>query len=228
MTVKHVYVLRPRSDAEVCFRWDARVFRLLGDGIHASIVSRYLHERLHRECTFERFELGVPTQRAKDEREVGGRDVRVVPSLARLGLQIVRAFRFVQSSPVRVVREPVNLPSMVVVQKAKNELYEEQHNQCACGELSHSSYMRLRNFHREYHRDSWTRASSTLEVPFCSTSCLVRFACTFKTIFLVCFPGVFGAPLTPACLARLGTRAAVRTCATVVRPHLTSKANVSH
>ena len=81
---------------------------------------------------------------------------------------MVRAFRFVQSSPVRVVREPVNLPSMVVVQKAKNELYEEQHNQCACGELSHSSYMRLLNFYREYHRDSWTRASSTLEVPFCS------------------------------------------------------------
>jgi len=50
----------------------------------------------------------------------------------------------------------------------------------------------------------------------------------FQITFLVCFPGVFGAPLTPACLARLGARAAVRTCATVARPHLTSKANVSH
>jgi len=35
--------------------------------------------------------------------------------------------------------------------------------------------------------------------------------------FLVCFTGFFGAPLTPAGLARLGARAAIRACATVAR-----------
>ena len=48
----------------------------------------------------------------------------------------------------------------------------------------------------------------------------MRFACTVKSFFGL-FPSVFGAPLiTPACLARLGARAAIRTCATVARQRL--------
>ena len=44
-----------------------------------------------------------------------------------------------------------------------------------------------------------------------------------QIIFLICFPGVFGASLTLACLARLGARAAARTRATVARPRLMSE-----
>jgi len=39
-----------------------------------------------------------------------------------------------------------------------------------------------------------------------------------KSFFWVVSQGVFGAQLTPACLARLGARAAFRMCATVARP----------
>ena len=41
---------------------------------------------------------------------------------------------------------------------------------------------------------------------------------TVKSFFWVVSQGVFGAQLTPACLARLGARAAFRMCATVARP----------